>query len=131
MAIAGAIVDYTGAAGDRNFSVFIQLTFSGSYTTGGDTLNLMTLTNPNGLDIEGFFEFPLTIAPAPYLENLNGAYTQPVISVKNGNAAATQGPLTAQLIQCFSANGNEVSAGAYAAPFTIGTVIYTMSKRRV
>jgi hypothetical protein len=131
MAITGSILDYTGAAGDRNYTVFIQLVFSGSYVVGGDTLNLATLSNPNGLEIEGFFEFPLSIAPAPYIENLNGAYTQPVISVKNGNAAATQGPLTAFLIQCFGANGTELTATAYAAPFTIGTVVYSMQKRRV
>ena len=53
MAVSGAIIDYTGAAGERNFTVFIQLTFSGSFTTGGDPLNLATLTNPNGLDVEG------------------------------------------------------------------------------
>ena len=31
-----AIIDYNGGAGARNFTVFIQLTFSGSFTAGGD-----------------------------------------------------------------------------------------------
>ena len=63
MAVSGAIIDYTGGAGERNFTVFIQLTFSGSFTTGGDPLNLATLSNPNGLDVEGVFELPLTLGP--------------------------------------------------------------------
>ena len=55
MAVSGAIIDYTAAGGERNFTVFIQLTFSGSFTSGGDPLNLATLANPNGLDVEGVF----------------------------------------------------------------------------
>ncbi len=61
MAVSGAIIDYTGAGGERNFTIFIQLTFSGSFTTGGDPLNLATLSNPNGLDVEGVFELPLIV----------------------------------------------------------------------
>ncbi len=63
MAVSGAIIDYTGGAGERNFTVFIQLTFSGSFTAGGDPLNLATLSNPNGLDVEGVSELPLTLSP--------------------------------------------------------------------
>ena len=72
MAVSGAIIDYTAGAGDRNFTLFIQLTFSGSFTAGGDPLNLATLANPNGLDVEGLFELPLSLAPAVYLEDIGG-----------------------------------------------------------
>ncbi len=80
MAVSGAIIDYTGAGGERNFTVFIQLTFSGSFTTGGDPLNLTTLTNPNGLDVEGVFELPLSLGasglPGRYRRVLRAAESQ-------------------------------------------------------
>ena len=86
MAVSGAIIDYTGAAGERNFTVFIQLTFSGSFTTGGDPLNLATLSNPNGLDVEGVFELPLSLGPAVYLEDIGGYYVQPKVTGSTVNA---------------------------------------------
>jgi hypothetical protein len=121
MAVSGAIIDYTGAAGERNFTVYIQLTFSGSFTTGGDPLNLATLTNPNGLDVEGFFELPLTLAPAVYLEDIGGYYVQPKI---------TGSTLNAFLINVYQPTGTIVS-GAYAGAVTSGNVILTMQRRRV
>jgi hypothetical protein len=103
MAVSGAIIDYSGAAGQRNNTVFIQLTFSGSFTTGGDPLNLATLSNPNGLDVEGFFELPLTLAPAVYLEDIGGYYVQPKL---------VGSTLNAFLINVYAPGGGIVS-GAY------------------
>jgi len=122
MAVSGAITDYSGAAGQRNNTVFIQLTFSGSFTTGGDPLNLATLSNPNGLDVEGFFELPLTLAPAVYLEDIGGYYVQPKV---------TGSTLSAFLINVYSPGGTIVPSSAYNAAVTSGTVILTMQKRRV
>jgi hypothetical protein len=76
----------TQVGGERNFTVFIQLTFSGSFTTGGDPLNLATLTNPNGLDVEGLFELPLSLGPAVYLEDIGGYYVQPKVTGSTLNA---------------------------------------------
>jgi hypothetical protein len=121
MAVSGAIIDYSGAAGQRNNTVFIQLTFSGSFTAGGDPLNLATLTNPYGLDIEGFFELPLSVGPAVYLEDIGGYYVQPKV---------TGSSLNAFLLNVYSPSGTIVS-GAYNAAVTGGTVILTMQKRRV
>ncbi len=121
MAVSGAIIDYSSAAGQRNSTVFIQLTFSGSFTSGGDPLNLATLANPNGLDMEGFFELPLTLAPAVYLEDIGGYYIQPKI---------TGSTLNAFLINVYSPGGTIVS-GAYNSAVTSGNVILTMQKRRV
>src|ERR1700761_8622659 len=70
MAVSGAILDYTGGAGERNYTVFIQLTFSGSFTAGGDPLNLTTLSNPNGLEIEGISGLPMSLSPAVYVEDM-------------------------------------------------------------
>src|SRR6204780_3545928 len=121
MAVSGAIIDYTGGAGDRNFTVFIQLTFSGSFTSGGDPLNLTTLTNPNGLDVEGVFELPLSSAPAVYLEDIGGYYVQPKV---------TGSTLTAFLVNVYQPGGAIVPVGAYPTAVSGGNVILTMQKRR-
>jgi hypothetical protein len=122
MAVSGAIIDYTAGAGDRNFTVFIQITFSGSFTTGGDPLNLTTLTNPNGLDVEGVFELPLSLGPAVYLEDIGGYYVQPKV---------TGSTLTAFLINVYQPGGTIVPASAYPTAVSGGNVILTMQKRRV
>jgi hypothetical protein len=121
MAVSGAIIDYTAGAGDRNFTIFVQLTFSGSFTAGGDPLNLATLSNPNGLDVEGVFELPLTLAPAVYLEDIGGYYVQPKV---------TGSTVSAFLINVYAPGGAIVS-GAYNSAVTGGNVILTMQKRRV
>ena len=121
MAVSGAIIDYTAGAGDRNFTIFVQLTFSGSFTAGGDPLNLATLSNPNGLDVEGVFELPLTLAPAVYLEDIGGYYVQPKV---------TGSTVSAFLINVY-APGGAIVTGAYNTAVTTGNVILTMQKRRV
>ena len=121
MAVSGAIIDYTGAGGERNYTLFIQLTFSGSFPTGGDPLNLATLTNPNGLDLEGLSELPLSLGPAVYLEDIGGYYVQPKVAGSTVNAF---------LINVYAPGGAIVS-GAYATAVTTGNVILTMQKRRV
>jgi hypothetical protein len=122
MAVSGAIIDYTAGAGDRNFTVFIQLTFSGSFTAGGDPLNLATLTNPNGLDVEGVFELPLSVGPSVYLEDIGGYYVQPKVSGST---------LTAFLINVYQPGGAIVATATYPTQVSGGNVILTMQKRRV
>ena len=92
------------------FTLFLQLTFSGSFTAGGDPLNLATLSNPNGLDVEGLFELPLSLAPAVYLEDIGGYYVQPKVSGSTLNAF---------LINVYAPGGAIVS-GAYATAVTNG-----------
>ena len=121
MAVSGAIIDYTGAGGERNFTLFIQLTFSGSFTAGGDPLNLTALSNPNGLDVEGLFELPLSVAPAVYLEDIGGYYVQPKVTGSTVNAF---------LINVYTPGGAVVS-GAYNSAVVNGNVILTVQKRRV
>jgi hypothetical protein len=121
MAVSGAIIDYTGAGGERNYTLFIQLTFSGSFQAGGDPLNLAALSNPNGLDLEGLSELPLSLAPAVYLEDIGGYYVQPKLAGSTVNAF---------LINVYAPAGGIVS-GAYNAAVTGGNVILTVQKRRV
>jgi hypothetical protein len=122
MAVSGAIIDYTGGAGERNFTVFIQVTFSGSFPTGGDPLNLASLSNPNGLDVEGIFELPQSLGPAVYLEDIGGYYVQPKVSGST---------LTAFLINVYAPGGAIVATGTYPTAVSAGNVILTMQRRRV
>ncbi len=121
MAVTGAIIDYTGGAGSRNVTLFIQLTFSGSFTAGGDPLNLAALSNPNGLDVEGLAELPLSLGPSVYLEDIGGYYVQPKLSGSTVNSF---------LINVYAPGGTIVS-GAYNSAVTSGTVILAVQKRRV
>jgi len=126
MPLQGSIIDYTGGAGDRNFTVFILLAFTGSYVPGGDTLNLtgsgtLPLLNPNGLEVEGFFEEPLTLGPAVYIESLGGYYIQPKPGAN----------LAAQLVQLYIPGGTEETAIAYPGAVTGGTAVLTIQRRRV
>ena len=121
MAVTGALIDYSGGAGARNYTLFIQLTFSGSFTAGGDPLNLANLTNPNGLDVEGLSELPLSVAPAVYLEDIGGYYVQPKVTGSTVNA----------FLMNVYAPGGAIVSGAYNSAVTSGTVILTVQKRRV
>jgi hypothetical protein len=120
MAVSGAIIDYTGGAGDRNFTLFIKLTFSGSFPTGGDPLNLTSLTNPNGLEIGGLAGLPLSLSPSVYVEDIAGYYIQPKISGSTANAF---------LLNVYTPGGALVS-GTYPSQITSGTVIFTIQKHR-
>jgi hypothetical protein len=121
MAVTGALIDYSGGGGERNSTLFIQLTFSGSFTAGGDPLNLATLSNPNGLEVEGLAELPLSLGPAVYLEDIGGYYVQPKVTGSTVNAF---------LINVYAPGGAIVS-GAYNSAVTSGNVILTVQKRRV
>ena len=121
MAVTGAIIDYSGGAGGRNYTVFIQLTFSGSFPAGGDPLNLTMLSNPNGLEVEGFAVLPPTLAPAVYVEDIGGYYVQPKV---------VGSTLSAMLINVYQPGGTPFS-GAYPAAITGGTVVLTMQMGRV
>jgi hypothetical protein len=59
MAIASSIQEEHKTL--TSFLLWLALTFSGSYVPGGDTLDLTAVTNPNGADVESFFELPKSI----------------------------------------------------------------------
>ena len=119
MAIAVSLLDYT--PGLRNTTLYLGLTFSGSYTVGGDTLNLASAANPNGLEGEGIVEGPLNGGPGVFLENLDGYYVQPV--VVGINSAANY------KLQVFAPGGSELPATAYPAALTGGRVVLVATKR--
>jgi hypothetical protein len=123
MAIAVALTDYT--PGIRNSTSFFQLLFSGSYggTTVGDTVDLNTATNPNGLELEpGEAVVPPEGVPFVVSESIGGAYVQFVPN------PATPGVYT---LLAYAPGGGEVAAGAYPPEFTAaGAQVIIAQKKR-
>ena len=119
MAIAVSLLDYT--PGLRNTTLYLGLTFSGSYTAGGDMLNLASASNPNGLEGEGMAEAPLNGGPGVYFENLDGHYVQPVVAGVTSAASYK--------LQVFAPGGSELTAGAYPAALTGGRAVLVATKR--
>ncbi len=119
MAIAVSLLDYT--PGLRNTTLYLGLTFSGSYTVGGDALNLASVANPNGLEGEGAFRVPLNGGPGVFFENLDGYYVQPVVE-------GVTSPANYKL-QVFAPGGSELTAEAYPSAITSGSVVLVATQR--
>jgi hypothetical protein len=109
MAIAAVVkaVDFTR----RRRRVSLALTFSGSYATGGDTLNLTTVTNPSFLSAAGFSTIPTTTDVS--FRNGAGGYDFDFVP---GTTLANS------KIKLFSAANTELAAGAYNAALTGDTL---------
>ena len=121
MAIAVSLLDYT--PGLRNTTLYLGLHFSGSYTAGGDALNLASPANPNGLESESLAEIPVSGGPGIFFENLDGYYVQPVV-------AGVTSPANYKL-QVFAPGGAELTTGAYPAALTGGNAVLVATKRSV
>ncbi|HEV2275611.1 MAG TPA: hypothetical protein VGR96_15675 [Acidobacteriaceae bacterium] len=121
MAIEALLLDYT--PGIRNTTQYFGIVFTGSYTTGGDALNLESPGNPNGIEDAGLSEMPLNGGPGVFFENIDGYYVQPVV------AGATS-PASLKL-QVFAPGGAELAAGAYPAALTGGSVVLVATKRSI
>lgn len=91
----------------RKKEVVLTATASGNYATGGDTVNLTAVTNPQNHN-GGSFGFPVNIQDYS-VEQGGGGYTAELIP------GAT--PATWKL-KVFSAPGTELAAGAYPAAIT-------------
>lgn len=139
MAVQGSIIDYSGGV-ERDFTVYFKLAFTGSYIVAGDPLNCsgagtLPLLNPNGLDIEGFFELPLTLGPSVYLQNLLGYTLQPSISVNTAGAFTGLTLANIPIMVYAPTTGLELGAVTYASllggNFLLGTAILSMTRRRV
>jgi hypothetical protein len=99
------------------FLIWLALTFTGSYTVGGDTLDLTAVQNTAGHSVEGFFEPPNNIGV--FSENVGGYYCQVV-------PGAT---LNTYKVKLFSPGGLEFTAIAYPAAVTGGTVTLLATRR--
>lgn len=121
MAIAVSLLDYT--PGLRNTTLYLGLTFSGSYTPGGDALNLTAIANPNGLEVEGLVVPPLNGGPGVFFENLDGYYVQPVVGGVTSVANYK--------LQVFAPGGSELTAEAYPSQITGGSVVLVATRGSV
>lgn len=101
-----------------SFLIWLALTFSGSYVPGGDTLDLTAVTNPNGFDVESFFEIPKSIGV--FAENLGGYYLQII-------PGAT---LQTYKIKVFAPGGAELGAVTYASVALTAAGIATLLATR-
>ncbi|HVA62318.1 MAG TPA: hypothetical protein VNF74_01235 [Terriglobales bacterium] len=109
MAIASALtsIDVTR----RKVRRTLNLTLSGSYATGGDTLDLTATTNPNNLEgAKAFGRVPTVYAVA----NLPDGYGAEIVA-----GAA----LNNWKMKWFTASNTELAAGAYPAGLSGATDI--------
>jgi len=100
-------------SGSNLFYAIGTLTFSGSYTTGGDTLDFTTVADklPSTQIIQVFADS----------QNGNAGYYVPVA----GSA------LNNWKLKCFSGGGTEISAGAYPGSVTSDIVQITITARKL
>jgi hypothetical protein len=92
--------------------VIATLTFSGSYPTGGDTLDFTTVADklPSAQIVQAFAES----------QNGNGGY----YVAKQGSG------MNNWKLVCFAAGGTEIAAGAYPAGVTGDVVQLTVTARK-
>lgn len=116
MAIAVALQRYSPAVNpDR---AILKLTFSGSYVTGGDTVNLTpsSWTDPNNIGIIGYPTTIPKIVPSVYSQSFASAQQGYYAQIIAGTL------LTNYKLQIDTAGGSELGAGAYAAGILAGEV---------
>ena len=120
-----------GSASNFIFAV-VQLTFSGSYPAGGDTLDLTTITDKLGSS-------QIVNALADSNASLNTAFGQVggyyVVrgdpSVTPGQASPVPTALNAWKLKLFNAGGTELNAGAYPASVTGDSVVLLLTARKL
>lgn len=89
MASVVKYVSYSHAAsGSADFEFNYTITVSGTYTTAatGETINLLTAQNPNGLELDGFL--PLGAGDTGFVDILAcnaGGYTVTTSALNNGS----------------------------------------------
>jgi hypothetical protein len=109
MALAAKAKKYNNPpAPDR---LIVQVTPSGNYVAGGDTLNLTKITDPDGVGILGFNQLPLCVQIVG--ENAGGYRGEWVTGTTRANGKVKfYTPATGAT--------DEVAAGAYPAGITGG-----------
>lgn len=102
----------------RTKELIVQVTASGNYAAGGDTLNLSSATNPNNLSSANFGypgkidDYEVLSCPTGFTAELIPGTNLTNWKLKFGETgAALSGPL------------GEVAAGAYPAGISGGTVL--------
>lgn len=88
-------------------SILLSLAFSGSYPTGGDTLDFTSIINTQALaDVPSPTQLPICVDKTE--QSMDGYYAE----VVKGSA------LNNWKLRVWQPGGTEYAAGAYGAPFT-------------
>ena len=90
--------------------IYVSITPSGNYSTGGDTFDLTALKNPNFLPDPFLARVPVSVGVMN--EEMGGFY----VGILPGTA------LNNYKIKFYQPGGSEVAAGAYPAAITGGTL---------
>lgn len=121
---------------DRFLEVILLLSFSGSYSTGGDTLDLTngggTLAAPNIMSLLGLVDGVADITTSPSGPAASQSATGGYYSVvpPNGNAVIKLSDISNLKLKIFAAAGSELSAGAYPSAVTTDVVKLRILFRR-
>ena len=91
-------------SGGSQVAVWVNVTPSGSYVAGGDTLDFTAILNPGFLP-HPFPSRPFIVPPGIYLEEMAGAYTGIIDSTS----------LKTYKMKFYTGGGTEFNAAAYAA----------------
>jgi hypothetical protein len=117
MALTNSLLKYFPAIAPD--STFMKVVPSGSYTAGGDTLNISpsALTDPNGKGLIGYPDAGILPGVVPFVTAIVGMTSSYVGMYANVVPGTTQATYK---LQMFLPGGTEVSAGAYAAGLLTG-----------
>jgi hypothetical protein len=114
MAIQITLLPYNEDGSGTNLYYAVgTLTFSGNYTTGGDTIDFTTVAD----------KLPSTqiIQASAESQNGNAGYYVPVASTA----------LNTWKLKCFTGGGAEISSGAYPSSVTTDVVQLTITARKL
>lgn len=109
--------------GDEDFELIFTVAFTGSYVTAatGETVNLMTALDPNGLELSGFL--PVSTTDTGYVDILLANFLgyQVVLTVY------ASGSFTVRFYVLTT--GAELASGAFPAAITGGTLAISVRHR--
>jgi hypothetical protein len=133
--VVNANLRNVNAANNNFMEVLVPLTFSGSYSTGGDTMDLTPVTKdlPTQEVISAWAISNSGVNTA--LGQAGGQYVcqgqpGPVGGVNNVNAVATTA-LNAWKLKAFTSGNTELGAGAYPASVTSDYVMLRLVLRKL
>ncbi|MGH9468266.1 MAG: hypothetical protein ACRD1Y_13015 [Terriglobales bacterium] len=110
MAITSSLIDAIG--GRRRTLRHLSLSFSGNYSTGGDTLDLTQIQNPSWIPAaRSFAQMPSLVA----IVNRPDGFAAEVIPGSS---------LSNFLVKWFTAESTELAAGPYPAAITSATDVF-------
>lgn len=114
-----SVVNYVSyqhaASGSQDFEFNFTITVSGTYTTAltGETINLLTAGNPNGLELDGFL--PVSGCDAKFVDILNANVQGYGVGVSAYSAGSFN-------LFFYSAPGTELTTQTYPVAISGGQI---------